>query len=321
MALGFPFGFRVANPEPLDNKYGPYATTAAAIAAVLAGERYIGLTVNVAGVEYWWKDATGDVDLVIKSMGGGWNTTGETILTGDVTISGNFSKFFTGTGNFAIGHNAPLAKLHVRGNGTTTGALTRMEDSAGTQRFLISDAGNLVIGTGALTNANTIFDIQSTTQGIAFPRMTAAQRDAIASPYDGLFVYNTTGKAPNWHDGVKWNDVKNRTVVTQNIAGAVSIDLSTGDMFILTLTANVTSFTFSNEIVGKEYIFVFLQDTTNKTIVWTAGKFAFPFGNAPALTNPTTNGTAPAKSKDIVTAICSVAGRLEIAYTPDLIDN
>ncbi len=71
MALGFPFGFRVANPEPLDNKYGPYANTGAAIAAVLQGERYQGLTVNVAGVEYWWRDGVLDGQLIVKSNGGG----------------------------------------------------------------------------------------------------------------------------------------------------------------------------------------------------------------------------------------------------------
>jgi len=71
MALGFPFGFRVAGSEPLDNKYGPYNSVAAAVAGVVAGERYIGLTVNVNGIEYWWKDATNDAGLIIKTAQGG----------------------------------------------------------------------------------------------------------------------------------------------------------------------------------------------------------------------------------------------------------
>lgn len=113
-----------------------------------------------------------------------------------------------------------------------------------------------------------------------------------------------------------------RTVVTSNITGAVSIDLSTGGMFLLTLTGNVTSFTFTNEVVGKDYIFVFIQGTTHYTISWTAGKFSFPFGTAITLTDPTTNGTSgPAYAKDIVTGLCTESGKLNLVTTPDLINN
>jgi len=112
-----------------------------------------------------------------------------------------------------------------------------------------------------------------------------------------------------------------RVVSSSNITGATTIDLTTGDMFILTLTGNVTSFNYSNEVVGKDYIFVFNQATTNKTFTWATGKYAFPFGNAPVLTNPTTNGTSTTSSKDIITGLCSEAGYLDIVYTPDLIKN
>lgn len=110
-------------------------------------------------------------------------------------------------------------------------------------------------------------------------------------------------------------------VVTANISGAVNIDLSTGTYFILTLTADVTSFGFSNEEVGKQYLFKFKKDTTEKAFTWAAGKYRFPFGTAPSLTDPTTNGTVGVTSEDIVTAICSNAGRLDVVITPDLIEN
>jgi hypothetical protein len=180
MALGFPFGFRVANPEPLDSKYGPYASIPAALASVAAGERYVGLTVNVNGVEYWWKSGTTNGDLVEK----------------------------------------------------------------------------------------------------------------IVSP----------------------------TVVTTNIAGNVTIDLSAGRMFILTLTGNVTSFSFSNEVVGREYIFVFKQEATSYTLTWAATKFAFPYGNIPLLTDRATS-PGPVYAKDIVTALCTEAGVLDVVVSPDLIKN
>jgi hypothetical protein len=114
---------------------------------------------------------------------------------------------------------------------------------------------------------------------------------------------------------------KYKTPVVQNITGATTIDLSQGDIFILILTANVTNFNYTNEIIGKQYIFVFVKETSNKTLTWQSGKYFFPFGNAPVLTNPTTNGSVPARSEDIVTALCISSGRLHVVLTPDLLPN
>ena len=69
------------------------------------------------------------------------------------------------------------------------------------------------VGTNS-PNANAALDVVSTTQGILFPRMTAAQRNAISSPAEGLTIFNTTTNAiqtntgtttspswENWYDG------------------------------------------------------------------------------------------------------------------------
>ncbi|WP_243416236.1 hypothetical protein [Flavobacterium sp. HTF] len=55
---------------------------------------------------------------------------------------------------------------------------------------------NAQIGIGTVTpNASSILDITSTTQGMLPPRMTTAQRIAIASPAEGLMVYDLTLKS------------------------------------------------------------------------------------------------------------------------------
>ena len=65
------------------------------------------------------------------------------------------------------------------------------------------------VGIGTTTpNANAALDVLSTSQGILLPRMTTAQRDAIASPAKGLTIFNTnlnciqtnigTTSTPNW---------------------------------------------------------------------------------------------------------------------------
>ncbi|MFV8352857.1 hypothetical protein [Flavobacterium sp. XS2P14] len=57
------------------------------------------------------------------------------------------------------------------------------------------------VGIGTVTpNASSVLDITSTTQGMLTPRMTTAQRTAIASPADGLMVYDTDLKAFHYYN-------------------------------------------------------------------------------------------------------------------------
>ena len=53
--------------------------------------------------------------------------------------------------------------------------------------------GNFGVGTNASNNASAKVQINSTTQGFLPPRMTAAQRAAIATPAEGLVVVQTDG--------------------------------------------------------------------------------------------------------------------------------
>lgn len=50
---------------------------------------------------------------------------------------------------------------------------------------------NFVIGTSA-ANGSASLEIQSTTKGMLFPRMTTVQKAAISSPASGLVVYDST---------------------------------------------------------------------------------------------------------------------------------
>jgi len=44
---------------------------------------------------------------------------------------------------------------------------------------------------GYSANSSAMLDVKSTAKGLLIPRMTTAQRNAIASPADGLLVYDT----------------------------------------------------------------------------------------------------------------------------------
>ncbi|WKL42772.1 hypothetical protein [Flavobacterium sp. ZE23DGlu08] len=57
------------------------------------------------------------------------------------------------------------------------------------------------VGIGTITpHASSVLDVSSTTQGMLTPRMTTVQRAAIASPADGLMVYDTDLKAFHYYN-------------------------------------------------------------------------------------------------------------------------
>jgi hypothetical protein len=66
--------------------------------------------------------------------------------------------------------------------------------------------GSLGVGTTA-PSSRAILDLASTTRGFLSPRMTTAQRDAIASPPEGLEIFNTTTKKKNIYNGTAWEVV------------------------------------------------------------------------------------------------------------------
>jgi hypothetical protein len=63
-------GIVVGAAKPIDAKYGPYASTAAALADIGPALRYKGLTIGIesgsAVVEYWFRDGTANADFVEK---------------------------------------------------------------------------------------------------------------------------------------------------------------------------------------------------------------------------------------------------------------
>lgn len=116
-----------------------------------------------------------------------------------------YAKLFN-TGNFALGNNPTDAgyKLDVNGTANIGNTLSignegKIIGSSGAGLQLIANisypAHNIKItqtqGTVA-SNISAILQIESTTKGVLFPRMTTTQKNAITSPASGLVVYDTT---------------------------------------------------------------------------------------------------------------------------------
>ena len=66
-----------------------------------------------------------------------------------------------------------------------------------------SSAQNVGINNSA-PDASAVLDIKSTSKGLLIPRMTTAQRTAIATPAKGLIVFDITTSSFWFHDGMAW---------------------------------------------------------------------------------------------------------------------
>ena len=91
MAIIFNDNIRVNAGKPVDAKYlntgnTSYSTCAEVNAAIVVPERHIGMTVNIGGDEYWYRDGVTDSDLVPKLTAAGSGT-----ITGATNIG-----FFSG---------------------------------------------------------------------------------------------------------------------------------------------------------------------------------------------------------------------------------
>lgn len=93
------------------------------------------------------------------------------------------------------------------------GNFNLIQNLNGTGHFEVQNNGNttLIVDNNANVGVNTtspnpqaIVDINSTTKGILFPRMTTAQRNAIAAPTLGLIIYNVEDSVAQHFNGQCW---------------------------------------------------------------------------------------------------------------------
>ena len=111
-------------------------------------------------------------------------------------------------GLVGISAATPAARLHVVGSGTSSSTWTAQFHNSGgaNNALMIRDDGRVAMGTNA-PNASAILTITSTTGGLLFPRMTTTERNAIATPADGLVIYNTTDNKLQVRAGGAWVDL------------------------------------------------------------------------------------------------------------------
>jgi hypothetical protein len=138
-------------------------------------------------------------------------TTGGGAATTYIGITGQASNNTNRThlyGSLTMGSDTTSSgRLTVRGRGNLSTTKTAVfEDSGGSDILVVQDNG--VVGIGVTSpDASAKLEISSTTQGVLFPRMTTTQRGNIASPADGLVIYNTTDNKLQVRAGGAWVDL------------------------------------------------------------------------------------------------------------------
>lgn len=71
----------------------------------------------------------------------------------------------------------------------------------------VNNGGGFIVGNTVKTT-DTKFEVVSTTEAsIPAPKMSTAQRDAIASPSAGMMIYNTTTNTFDFYDGSVWGNI------------------------------------------------------------------------------------------------------------------
>ncbi len=103
-----------------------------------------------------------------------------------------------------------------------------------------------------------------------------------------------------------------KQILTQTIQGATSLDLSTGNYFLLTTgSSNITGFDHTNALIGHDYFFYFTQGATARTIAFATTKWYASFGGPIALT-PT------AAANDFWAGTCYASGKITLVQQSSL---
>lgn len=107
--------------------------------------------------------------------------------------------------------------------------------------------------TGAAPNASAMLDIVSTTRGLLVPRMTTVQRTAIATPAQGLYVYDLTTNSFWFYNGTVWVELSENNgwkLIGNNLTGTEFIGSINNQPFMINTNNTERMRVFGNGQIG-----------------------------------------------------------------------
>lgn len=174
--------FRVNKPAPIDDRLGPFLSTAVALSSIELDRRYIGLTVIVdtgtGATEYWFEDGIQNNNLVVKSSGGGGAAWGS--ITGTLTNQTDLNTALNGKFNNPTGTTAQ----YLNGLGTPTDFPT-----AGQAGTLVREVRN---ETGATLTKGTVVYISGASGNKALVSKAIATGDSTSAQTFGVVQADIT---------------------------------------------------------------------------------------------------------------------------------
>jgi hypothetical protein len=160
---------------------------------------------NVTGTGVMISDfnSVGDSNLTINifEIAGGWYTQNSSIdntfvISRTIDLNANTNSSSIIRGFYYTPNIINLYAAQHRAIETVTGAV-----------LFGTTSGSVGIGATTTINASSILQVTSTSQGFLPPRMTTAQKNAIATPATGLVVYDTTLNKLALYTGAAWETV------------------------------------------------------------------------------------------------------------------
>ena len=177
--------------------------------------------------------------------------------------------------------NNKSVNLYGDGGASSAIRVTGSTYSSGASQIQIKGATSISSGVNQ-PDASAQLDVASTTKGFLPPRMTNAQKNAIASPAEGLIVHDTTNNGVAYYDGTTWGYLSGAKQTLTGSGGTLNIPFRNGNIVDLTLNAS-TTLTFASHVVGTYIIEVTQGGGGSNTLTYPAS-VKWSGGTAPTLT-------------------------------------
>jgi len=146
--------------------------------------------------------------------------------------------------------------------------------------WIKGDSGRIAIG-GPYTEPSALLDLQSTTHGLLIPRMNTTQQNAIASPANGLAIYNTDTSDYMVYKSSSWQRIGGSGAGGSMVYPGAGIPLSNGSSWLTSITDNSgnwnTAYGWGNHASAGYITASSTDNLTNKDL--TSGTNTFPTFN------------------------------------------